>query len=551
MIAELADGRELEFPDETDPAIVQATVKRVIASSASPATTPMERGSSVGMGVWDPVFGLGQLAEKIPGVSKARELVGQSLGLQPKTMDAITREREAVYQGKREAAGETGMDWGRMGGNLLNPLSWAPGATAGKMATVGQAALQGAKVGGTTALMQPATSQDSFVEEKGRQGVIGALTGAALNAAVKGGQNVTGFVKDEIAPYFTKKGHEQLANKYLRGIVGESNVPEVQAALRQAQPAIPARAPVPGAAGPTLPASPVTTAEAVSDLAAGSPLQAQQKVTFQTPGGPSKLGGDLARQAEMAQGAARADMRAATAPLREQALQAANANGGVKVNTLIKDIAKMETNPEWRASDVVSKTLTNVREKLAELKDPKWRMDARDLYTIRKEIGNVIERNSKDTANWDKRLSAKLQNEIQDAIDDAIEGAGGAGWKDYLKQYASRAKVIEADVARKEGMYAPMQKTNLGGKGVDVSGGNIPEGPSLLWRPYTIAKWVPKMRAGVIEPRVDEYMSRVMADPTLAARALESAPPGRYNAIVQALMQQGPAAAGLATVRGQ
>lgn len=533
----------------TDYEIVPATPSEYEVVSA--AQTPMERGSSVGMGVWDPVFGLGQLAEKIPGVSKARELVGQTMGLQPKTMDEVTREREAVYQAKRAAAGESGMDWGRMAGNVINPVTWAPGMTAGKAATMAQAIKTGAGVGGSTALMQPATSEDSFVEEKGRQGVIGALTGGALNAAIKGGSNVAGFVKDEIAPYFTKKGHEVLANRYLRNIVGEANVPEVQAALKQAQPTIPARAPAAGAAGPTLPASTVTTAESVSDLAAGSPLQAQQKVTFQTPGGPSKLGGELARQAEVAQGAARADLRAATAPLREQALQEANANGGVKVNTLIKDIAKMETNPEWRASDVVSKTLANVREKLAELKDPKWRMDARDLYTVRKELGNLIERNSKDTANWDKRLSAKLQNEIQDAIDNAIESAGGTGWKDYLKQYASRAKVIEADVARKEGMYKPLQKTNLGGKGVDVSGGNIPEGPTLLWRPYTIAKWLPKMRADVIEPRVDEYMARVMADPQLAAQALNKPAPSRYESIIQALMQQGPAAAGMATVRGQ
>jgi hypothetical protein len=36
--AQLADGRILEFPDGTDPSVIQATVKRVIASS-QPKTT--------------------------------------------------------------------------------------------------------------------------------------------------------------------------------------------------------------------------------------------------------------------------------------------------------------------------------------------------------------------------------------------------------------------------------------------------------------------------------------------------------------------------------
>ena len=37
--AQLADGRILEFPDGTDPSVIQATVKRVIAQSAPPVET--------------------------------------------------------------------------------------------------------------------------------------------------------------------------------------------------------------------------------------------------------------------------------------------------------------------------------------------------------------------------------------------------------------------------------------------------------------------------------------------------------------------------------
>ena len=36
ITAELADGRTLEFPDETDPQVIQATVKRVIGQQGAP-----------------------------------------------------------------------------------------------------------------------------------------------------------------------------------------------------------------------------------------------------------------------------------------------------------------------------------------------------------------------------------------------------------------------------------------------------------------------------------------------------------------------------------
>ena len=40
VYAQLADGRMLEFPDGTDPAIIQSTVKKVIASSGTSSLAP-------------------------------------------------------------------------------------------------------------------------------------------------------------------------------------------------------------------------------------------------------------------------------------------------------------------------------------------------------------------------------------------------------------------------------------------------------------------------------------------------------------------------------
>jgi hypothetical protein len=99
--------------------------------------------------------------------------------------------------------------------------------------------------------------------------------------------------------------------------------------------------------------------------------------------------------------------------------------------------------PGIRASDVVDKTLGAVRSKIAEFTNKDGVIDSRDLYTIRKEIGNTIQTYAKETSNWDKRLTARLETDVKKYIDSAIEGAGGSGWKDYLSKYGSMSKDVD------------------------------------------------------------------------------------------------------------
>lgn len=112
-------------------------------------------------------------------------------------------------------------------------------------------------------------------------------------------------------------------------------------------------------------------------------------------------------------------------------------------NSVANSISGTMNQPGLRASDVVQKVLGNVRDKIKSLTNEHGVIDARDLYTIRKEIGNTIQTYSKETGNWDKRLTSSLEGKVQKYIDDAIEGAGGVGWKDYLSSYAKQAKKIE------------------------------------------------------------------------------------------------------------
>lgn len=108
-----------------------------------------------------------------------------------------------------------------------------------------------------------------------------------------------------------------------------------------------------------------------------------------------------------------------------------------------RQIGAIANKPGFRASDVVTKTLSAVKDKIAALTNESGVIDARDLYTIRKEVGNTIGLLAKETNNWDKRLTAGLEKNIQGMIDEAITKAGGTGWRDYLKSFAEQSRAID------------------------------------------------------------------------------------------------------------
>lgn len=137
--------------------------------------------------------------------------------------------------------------------------------------------------------------------------------------------------------------------------------------------------------------------------------------------------------------------RKAQAGLTKYQLDSLAAHGQYPLDSkpLLASLDATLTAPGNRASDMLQKTLGNVREKIASLADENGVVNAKDLYTIRKEMGNTIANMAKETGNWDKKLAAGLQSQVQKQIDEAIEKAGGAGWKDYLKTYVEKTVPIE------------------------------------------------------------------------------------------------------------
>jgi hypothetical protein len=110
----------------------------------------------------------------------------------------------------------------------------------------------------------------------------------------------------------------------------------------------------------------------------------------------------------------------------------------LKVNDIVSNVERIRVAPGQRSSEVVTKTFDSLREKLTnpEYVKPNGIIDSRDLYTIRKEIGNDIKKFAQESQNWDARMTAGLEKNIKSYIDNAIESAGGVKWKDYLQNYS-------------------------------------------------------------------------------------------------------------------
>ena len=367
----------------------------------------------------------------------------------------------------------------------------------------------GILAGGAIGALQPVGEG----ERRATNVAVGAVAGGAIPATSKVVKALATPVTSAVSGLLDNLIPSRAANRYQRAIVGDNRARIVDA-LRNAPEYVTGSKP--------------TAAEAVIHLPEGSPIVAHQTAIAKSPGGVSAQFG----QRKLDQAAARATAKeardVATAPLRQGALDAANV-GGIKVDALDASIDALQKRPGLRASDVVSRTLTSVREKIARVARADGSVDAEDLYMIRKEIGNTIKTHAKETANFDKRLTAGLQKDIQTGIDDAIKKAGGTGWDDYLREFSTRSQAIEKDVARAKSVSKPVQKTTLQGASQESPL------PNLLSRPAMIANFILRRLGHNVEPKVQAITARRYLYPQELADVLEDIPAENRKKVVKIL----------------
>jgi len=111
---------------------------------------------------------------------------------------------------------------------------------------------------------------------------------------------------------------------------------------------------------------------------------------------------------------------------------------------LVRSLKTVANNPEFAGNDVLLGAMRNVSDDIAKWTSSGGVIDARALDAIRKNSVNAAIQQLRPgmDATSQRNLAAGVLSRVKPVIDDAIEAAGGAGYRDYLKQHAQMSQKI-------------------------------------------------------------------------------------------------------------
>lgn len=113
---------------------------------------------------------------------------------------------------------------------------------------------------------------------------------------------------------------------------------------------------------------------------------------------------------------------------------------------LASRISAIPNNPSLAENDLIEGATKKVAEGIRRWTSDGGVIDANALEAIRKNSVNAAIANLRPGADAtsQRNLAAGVMSKIKPMIDDAIEGAGGAGWRDYLTRHAQGMQDINA-----------------------------------------------------------------------------------------------------------
>jgi len=190
----------IEFPDGMSSEQITSALSG--GKSSTPTVTPPSSGLL--MGIKDPISGAAQLLPKgLEFVTSAGGLapnpVSQFFGSEAERVRQMNAAEEQAYLKQREAQGGTGIDVGRIVGNIASPANLVGGirAAQGARALGAGAGMQAAAAGAVQGAMQPVNEATGFGEEKATQIGLGAVGG-------KVGETVSGVLGKVMNPLASK-----------------------------------------------------------------------------------------------------------------------------------------------------------------------------------------------------------------------------------------------------------------------------------------------------------------------------------------------------------
>ena len=152
--------------------------------------------------------------------------------------------------------------------------------------------------------------------------------------------------------------------------------------------------------------------------------------------------------------------QAVTAPMRRDVMEQANLASSTPkyLQPVLAEVGMVPLKPDAVAKrlDVIrnakgnktNPTVQNAMDEIQGLLENATRkrgtIDAEEIYTLRKQAGNVINKFAKENQDWDKRFTSGLLKDVQNSIDDTIEGSIGntGAWNRYLDVYSKRSRGI-------------------------------------------------------------------------------------------------------------
>jgi hypothetical protein len=167
------NGEVVEFPDGMSDADIAKALQQ---QAPAPITSGFQ------MGLKDPISGGAQLLPRgLAFLSSAGGLapnpVSRFFGDEAARVDEMVKAEEQAYQQSRQAQGESGFDWARLGGNVINPTNLIGGAALTKALPAMKPMSMAAGSGATAGALQPVYNTDEFGTEKTKQTVVGGLSG--------------------------------------------------------------------------------------------------------------------------------------------------------------------------------------------------------------------------------------------------------------------------------------------------------------------------------------------------------------------------------------
>lgn len=538
------------------------------------------------------------LADKMVGGWVGRTLMGMAspilAGVQAfggETGRTAVANLEAMKQRGMKAEGKDGYDfYGLMGSMLpITGVASAVGKVLPAATTVLGRAGVGAAQGAAAAAAQPSSgiTAGDYFPEKSMQIAAGGAVGGTVPLAIDAAKGIGSIVKKASQP-FTESGRAAILKEFREGLLDNDPAlkAKVIAALEQPQTLVPGSPPTSGEVLSSMPRATglaahekdIARLKGVSTQFADrfAQQEAARLATLQNIG---KTPQDLARavQARSAEAATkyglagqesiqpdaaftalmeRPSMQKAASRARDLAREAGESFSPTSVQSLhymkmaMDDLIK---NPERfsigaKESQAIAKTQNDFVQWLGQ-KSPAYNA-ARESYKVasgpinRMEIGQELEKTLRTPLGTSERrgMFAKAVEESPRTIKRATGQSMFSNLEDVLQPHESDAvRRVAQELARKDAYERLAGLTKL--SGADAIPGDVGlRLPNILSRPAMIANFALKHAGKTAEGKIAQMAAAQHLNPQAMADALKDVP-ARYRPMIDALMQQLPAAA--------